>query len=80
MPMLQGIREIDRLLPYTQETVLQMEMETFDEVYCFDKEPKATALAMKIRAERKVGFGMSSIGKRDSTQQGIRIYLSARNQ
>jgi heptosyltransferase-2 len=62
IPMLQGIREIDRLLPYTPETVLQLEMESFDEVYCFDKEPKATALAVKLHAERKVGFGMSPFG------------------
>jgi len=62
VPMLRGVPEIDRLLPYTSEAVLQMEMETFDEVYCFDKEPKASALAMKIRAERKVGFGMSPLG------------------
>ena len=62
IPMLQGIQEIDRLLPYSQETVLQMEIEAFDEVYCFDKEPKATALAMRIRAARKVGFGISQFG------------------
>jgi ADP-heptose:LPS heptosyltransferase len=62
IPMLQGIREIDRLLPYAIETVLQMQTEVFDEVYCFDKEPKATALVMKIHAEHKVGFGMSSFG------------------
>jgi ADP-heptose:LPS heptosyltransferase len=62
VPILKGIPEIDRLLPYTPESALQMEMEDFDEVYCFDKEPKATALAMKIRANRKVGFGMSPFG------------------
>jgi ADP-heptose:LPS heptosyltransferase len=62
IPMLHGISEIDRLLPYTHETVLQLEMESFDEIYCFDKEPKAAALAMKIHAERKVGFGMSPFG------------------
>ncbi len=62
LPMLQGIREIDRLMPYTWETVLQLEMEEFDELYCFDKEPKATSLAMKLRAARKVGFGMSPFG------------------
>jgi heptosyltransferase-2 len=62
VPILRGIPEIDRLLPYTPETVLQMEMEVFDEAYCFDKEFKATALAMKIRAERKIGFGMSTFG------------------
>ena len=62
VPMLQGIREIDRLLPYTHETVLQLEMEDFDSIYCFDKEPKATALAMKISADRRIGFGMSRAG------------------
>ncbi len=62
VPILRGIPEIDRLLAYTQDTVLQMEMETFDELYCFDKEPRATALAMKIRAQRKVGFGMGPTG------------------
>jgi heptosyltransferase-2 len=62
VPILQGIPEIDRLLPYAPDSVLQMEVETFDEVYCFDKEPKATALAMKIGAGRKVGFGMSPLG------------------
>ncbi len=62
IPILEGIGEIDRLLPYTPETALQLEIEAFDELYCFDKEPKATALAMKIRAERKVGFGISTFG------------------
>ena len=63
IPMLEGIHEIDRLLPFTFETVLQIERETFDEAYCFDKEPKATALAMKVNAGRRVGFGMSALGK-----------------
>jgi len=62
IPILQGIGAIDRLLPYTPETILQLEMETFDELYCFDKEAKATALAMKIHAERKAGFGLSPFG------------------
>ena len=62
LPMLQGIREIDRLLGYDSETVLRLEVESFDQLYCFDKEPKATALAMRIRAKRKAGFGMSEFG------------------
>ncbi len=61
-PMLQGVNEIDRLLPATYETVLQMEGETFDQLYCFDKEPKAVALAMKIQSNHKAGFGMSKFG------------------
>jgi len=62
VPMLKGIREIDRLLSYDFEIVLGLECETFDELYCFDKEPKATALAMKIQAKRKAGFGMTEFG------------------
>src|SRR5437867_2937774 len=62
LPLLQGIAEIDRLLPYNFESVLQLENEKFDYVYCFDKEPRATALAMKVRAERKIGFGMTEFG------------------
>jgi len=62
IPLLQGIPEIDRLLTYSYETLLQLEMETFDEICCFDKEPKAAALAMKLRSGRKIGFGMSPYG------------------
>jgi heptosyltransferase-2 len=61
-PMLQGIADIDRLIPYDLEKVLQLECEVFDRLYCFDKEPKATVLAMRFRASRKAGFGMSSFG------------------
>jgi ADP-heptose:LPS heptosyltransferase len=60
--LLRGIPEIDRLLTYDFESVLQLENEKFDYVYCFDKEPRATGLAMKVRAERKIGFGMSEFG------------------
>jgi heptosyltransferase-2 len=61
-PLLQGIAEIDRLLPYTPESVLQLESESFDQLFCFDKEIKASGLAMKIRANRKIGFGVSEYG------------------
>jgi heptosyltransferase-2 len=62
LPMLEGIAEIDRLLPYTLGNVIQLENESFDQLYCFDKEPKATGLAMKIKARRKIGFGLSEYG------------------
>jgi len=62
IPMLQGIGEIDRLYGYTPDRVLQLQCESFDRLFCFDKEPKATALAMKIHAPRKAGFGMSPFG------------------
>jgi ADP-heptose:LPS heptosyltransferase len=62
IPMLKGIPEIDRLLPYNLETAFQLATESFDLLYCFDKEPKATALAMNIRAVKKAGFGMNEYG------------------
>ncbi len=62
LPMLQGIEEIDHLLPYSADNVLLLENERFDQLYCFDKEPRATGLAMKIRALRKFGFGLSQYG------------------
>jgi heptosyltransferase-2 len=62
VPMLKGIPEIDRLLPYNLEAALQVTTESFDVLYCFDKEPKATALAMNIRATKKAGFGMNEYG------------------
>lgn len=61
-PLLDGIAEIDRLLTCDWENALRLECETFDRLYCFDKEARATALAMKIRAARKAGFGMSAYG------------------
>jgi len=62
LPMLEGVPGIDRLLPACPDTALQLQAEVFDELFCLDKEPRATALAMSIRAERKVGFGMSAYG------------------
>ncbi|NWG12998.1 MAG: glycosyltransferase family 9 protein [Acidobacteria bacterium] len=62
VPMLQGILEIDRLLPYSLDHALQLSNESFDRLFCFDKEPKATGLAMKIRAAQKAGFGISEFG------------------
>ncbi len=62
VPMLKGVPEIDRLLPYNLEAALQLATESFDRLYCFDKEPKATALAMNIRAMKKAGFGMNEYG------------------
>ncbi len=62
VPMLQGIAEIDRLLAYCAESVMQLRHETFDLLYCFDKEQKAIALAMDIHAGDKRGFGMTPYG------------------
>ncbi len=62
VPMLEGISEIDRLISYSCDSALQLRHESFDQLYCFDKEPKAAALAMDVRATERAGFGLSSYG------------------
>jgi heptosyltransferase-2 len=61
--MLRGIDDIDRLLPYSLETVIQLAGERFDQLYCFDKEPKASGIAVKIQSDRKIGFGLGEFGQ-----------------
>ena len=60
--LLRPIPQIDRLMAYTWENVMRLEVEQFDVMICLDKEPKATALAMQIRAHTKVGVGMGPQG------------------
>lgn len=62
LPLLQGVAGIDRLWSYGVESILQLRHEDFDRLYCFDKEPKAIALAMDIQATERAGFGMSRYG------------------
>lgn len=62
MPLLQGVSGIDRLLPFNFETILPLRHEGFDQLYCFDKEPKAVALAMEVPAAERIGFGMTKYG------------------
>jgi len=62
IPMLQGVAGIDRLMTCGWETVLQLRHESFDQVYCFDKEPKATGLAVEVQARERIGFGLSRYG------------------
>lgn len=62
VPMLKGIHEIDRLISYGCESALQLRHESFDRLYCFDKEPKAAALAVDIQAKERAGFGLSQYG------------------
>ncbi|MFH2012924.1 MAG: glycosyltransferase family 9 protein [Pseudomonadota bacterium] len=60
--ILKNNQMIDRLLVFNIESVLQLEVEEFDLLLCLDKEPRATALAMKVNAKERLGFGMSPEG------------------
>lgn len=53
---------VDRIIPFTAEHLLQLDVERFDVLICLDKDRGATALAAKVAAARKFGFGMNEHG------------------
>lgn len=62
LPLLENNPRIARALPFSLETVLRLEAERFDQIYCLDKEPRSTGLAMKLEAGEKRGFGLNRWG------------------
>ena len=60
--LIRGTGGIGRLLTFDLGTVLSLMSQRFDLVICLDKEPRAIALAEMVKAEKKLGFGMSPEG------------------
>lgn len=60
--VLENLPEIDRLLATDLDNVVGLQAERFDRVYCLDKEPLATGLAMTVAAEHRLGFGRNPAG------------------
>lgn len=53
---------IDRLVRFDLESALRLQVSEFDLLICLDKEPGPTALATKVSAAEKRGFGMNEFG------------------
>ena len=53
---------IDRVLPYGLETVVALDAQAFDVLVSLDKEPGLAGLAQRVRADRKLGFGLNNVG------------------
>ena len=53
---------LHRVLPFNLESVLPLQVEEFDALYCLDKEPALTALATQVRSAAKYGFGLNKDG------------------
>ena len=60
--LLAGNPFVASVLPFGLESALSLEVREFDVLICLDKEPGMTALATKVRAARKLGFGMNAHG------------------
>lgn len=63
VPLLENNPQIDRLLPFSLESVLPLFVERFDVVICLDKEPELAALASRLDAPEKFGFGLNAQGR-----------------
>jgi len=61
-PLLEGHPRIDRLLTPGYETSALLEIEKFDLLLSLDKDPYSTALAMRIDAHERRGFGRDRFG------------------
>ena len=57
--LLAGDPWIDRVLAFSTAGVVEILSRRFEAVYCLDKEPEATGLAVLAKAERKAGWGMA---------------------
>jgi ADP-heptose:LPS heptosyltransferase len=62
LPLLAGNPLVDRLHAFDLENSLSLPAQKFDILISLDKEPGPTALAARIPAVRKLGFGISGCG------------------
>lgn len=62
-PLLAGNPFIDDVFPWDPDSLLILEQMTFDVVMNADKSRRSAALAMKIDAKEKLGFGLNGNGQ-----------------
>ncbi len=75
IPLLKNNPYIDRILPYTTETINGLMCEYFDTLINLDKDKKATFLANKIKAKEKKGFLLGLTGNPFPANKGAeRLY------
>lgn len=60
--LLKGNKRIDRLFEFDADTRMQLAVEEFDLLLSLDKDTRAAAWAMQMKAAEKKGFGLSGYG------------------
>ncbi len=55
-------KHLHRIYPFDLESCLALEVQNFDLLISLDKEPGPTALATRLQAKKKYGFGMNEYG------------------
>lgn len=62
LPLVQRMPGVHRVLPFTFDTLAHLELEQFDTVLSLDKEPPPCAVGMRVKAEQRLGVGVSRYG------------------
>ncbi len=70
LPLISLNPYIDRAVAFGFEGTLTLLAQGFDVAICLDKEPRAGALMNLIKAERKLGFGLSEWGTTEPVSAG----------
>jgi heptosyltransferase-2 len=60
--LLDGNPLVDRILSWGLETLVRLDAEFFHAVVNLDKAPEAAAMAVRLRAGRRIGFGLDGNG------------------
>ncbi|MCD4690554.1 glycosyltransferase family 9 protein, partial [bacterium] len=63
---------IDRAMPFGFASFVELSRQSFDEVICLDKEPRAAAFAGAMRAGRTLGYGLTASGTVEPVSSGAR--------
>lgn len=62
IPLLEGIKQIDELVPFDVPHIIKMQAQEFDILINLDKAKEAAALAKILKAKEKKGFLLSETG------------------
>ncbi|MBN1898611.1 MAG: glycosyltransferase family 9 protein [Spirochaetes bacterium] len=76
IPLLRGIKHIDRIVPFDLLSVLQLQSEYFDVVVNLEKVPGICALVNNIKAGKKYGFRLNPVDGQIEAFQGAEKVLS----
>ena len=76
LPLVQRMPGVHRALTFEPATLTHLEIEHFDTLISLDKEPAPAALAMRVRAENKLGVGLSRYGTAFPLNEQCEYYFS----
>jgi len=75
-PLVERMKGVHRVLPFDAASLAHLELESFDTILSLDKEPAPCAVAMRVRAEHRLGMGLSRYGTVYPLNEECEYYFS----